>query len=146
MRCRFPSQTICSFYGVEPRFYSLQGCKRWEANADHIEALADDNTTALLVCNPGNPTGQNYSEQHIRSLVQVADRLRLPIIADEVRRPLALTVFERCLTPLDDEFLPIGTALYAPRVMFGHATSTGHKFELILIKSRVRFGLKCELG
>jgi len=77
-------ETICSFYGVEPRFYSLQGCKRWEANADHIEALADDNTTALLVCNPGNPTGQNYSEQHIRSLVQVADRLRLPIIADEV--------------------------------------------------------------
>jgi tyrosine aminotransferase len=53
-------EALADFHGIEPRFYQLLESKGWEADLDHLASLADHNTAAVLVCNPGNPTGQNY--------------------------------------------------------------------------------------
>mmetsp|Transcript_27846 Transcript_27846/g.38495 ORF Transcript_27846/g.38495 Transcript_27846/m.38495 type:complete len:477 (-) Transcript_27846:183-1613(-) len=77
-------ETICSYYGVEPRFYRLLAHSSWEADLNHLQSLVDKNTSALLICNPGNPSGHNYSRHHLSVMVNLAERNRLPIISDEV--------------------------------------------------------------
>ena len=43
-------------------------------------------TKAILICNPGNPTGYLYSKQEIQSLVNLVKKHDLFLIADEVYR------------------------------------------------------------
>ena len=43
-------------------------------------------TKAILICNPGNPTGYLYSKQEIQSLVDLVKKHDLFLIADEVYR------------------------------------------------------------
>ncbi len=54
--------------------------------ADKIEALVTSKTKAILLCNPGNPTGAVYSKQELRQVVQVAKKHDLFVISDEVYR------------------------------------------------------------
>lgn len=54
-----------------------------------IEAFEEkitDKTKAILICNPGNPTGYLYSEEEITKLKDLAIRYDLFLIADEVYR------------------------------------------------------------
>ncbi|MFO8034241.1 MAG: pyridoxal phosphate-dependent aminotransferase [Candidatus Bipolaricaulota bacterium] len=51
-----------------------------------IERLIDRRTSALLFSHPGNPTGVVYSEQELATLVELALKHDLFIIADEVYR------------------------------------------------------------
>ena len=46
-------------------------------------------TRAILICNPGNPTGYLYSEEEIRQLATLARKHDLFLIADEVYREFA---------------------------------------------------------
>lgn len=51
-----------------------------------IEALITDKTKAILICNPGNPTGYLYSEKEILELAAIVKKHNLYLIADEVYR------------------------------------------------------------
>jgi aspartate aminotransferase len=51
-----------------------------------FEAAIGPRTRAILLCNPGNPTGAVYSPAALRSLVELARRRGLFVIADEVYR------------------------------------------------------------
>ncbi len=51
-----------------------------------VERLIDRRTRALLFSHPGNPTGVVYKEQELETLVELALRHDLFIIADEVYR------------------------------------------------------------
>ncbi|MBI1315937.1 aminotransferase class I/II-fold pyridoxal phosphate-dependent enzyme [bacterium] len=51
-----------------------------------IEALVGPKTRAIVVCNPGNPTGSLYSRQELEQLRDLALRKDLFILADEVYR------------------------------------------------------------
>lgn len=44
----------------------------------------DANTAAILVNNPSNPCGSNFSAKHVNDIVSLCERLFLPIIADEI--------------------------------------------------------------
>ena len=44
----------------------------------------DDKTAAILVNNPSNPCGSVFSKEHILDIIDVANKYKLPIIADEV--------------------------------------------------------------
>ena len=46
--------------------------------------MVDENTAAVVVNNPSNPCGSVYSRQHICDILEVCDRLKLPVIADEI--------------------------------------------------------------
>ena len=55
----------------------------WEVDLKDMESQIDANTAAIVVVNPSNPCGSVYSEQHLKDIVALAERRRLPIIADE---------------------------------------------------------------
>jgi len=51
-----------------------------------FEALITPDTKAILICNPGNPTGYLYSEEEIKKLAKIAIKHDLYLVADEVYR------------------------------------------------------------
>ncbi len=51
-----------------------------------FEKLISKKTKAILICNPGNPTGYLYSEEEIKKLAAIAKKHDLFLIADEVYR------------------------------------------------------------
>ena len=51
-----------------------------------FEKLITDRTKALLICNPGNPTGYLYSKEEIMQLADLVKKYDLFLIADEVYR------------------------------------------------------------
>jgi len=53
---------------------------------EDFEKLITDKTKAILICNPGNPTGYLYSKEEIQKLKQIALKHDLFLIADEVYR------------------------------------------------------------
>jgi aspartate aminotransferase len=53
---------------------------------EEFEKLITPNTKAILICNPGNPTGYLYSEDEIEKLKKIVLKHDLFLIADEVYR------------------------------------------------------------
>jgi aspartate aminotransferase len=54
-----------------------------------FEALITPKTKAILICNPGNPTGYLYSKAEISQLAELVKKHDLFLIADEVYREFA---------------------------------------------------------
>ncbi|MDP3312122.1 pyridoxal phosphate-dependent aminotransferase [Lutibacter sp.] len=51
-----------------------------------FEKLITPKTKAILICNPGNPTGYLYSKEEIEKLAEIVKKHNLFLIADEVYR------------------------------------------------------------
>ncbi|WP_299108729.1 pyridoxal phosphate-dependent aminotransferase [uncultured Tenacibaculum sp.] len=56
---------------------------------EDFEKLITPKTKAILICNPGNPTGYLYSKEEIEKLKQIVLKHDLFLIADEVYREFA---------------------------------------------------------
>ncbi len=54
-----------------------------------FEKLITPKTKAILICNPGNPTGYLYSQEEILKLAEIVKKHDLFLIADEVYREFA---------------------------------------------------------
>lgn len=54
-----------------------------------FEKSITDRTRAILICNPGNPTGYLYKKEEIKKLAALAKKHDLFLIADEVYREFA---------------------------------------------------------
>ena len=54
-----------------------------------FEKLISSRTKAILICNPGNPTGYLYSKAELESLKEIVVKNNLFLIADEVYREFA---------------------------------------------------------
>ena len=65
----FPIYELCAaFRHLEVRHFDLIPEKGWEVDLDALEALADHNTVAMVIINPGNPCGNVYSYQHLEKV------------------------------------------------------------------------------
>lgn len=49
-----------------------------------LEGLIDHQTVSIIVNNPSNPCGSVYSKEHLNDIIKIAEKYKLPIIADEV--------------------------------------------------------------
>ncbi len=56
---------------------------------EEFEKLITSKTKAILICNPGNPTGYLYSKEEIKKLAAIVKKHDLFLIADEVYREFA---------------------------------------------------------
>ena len=56
---------------------------------EEFEKLITPKTKAILICNPGNPTGYLYSKDEIKKLAAIVKKHDLFLIADEVYREFA---------------------------------------------------------
>uniref|UniRef100_A0A803LVH8 Aminotransferase class I/classII large domain-containing protein n=1 Tax=Chenopodium quinoa TaxID=63459 RepID=A0A803LVH8_CHEQI len=97
----FPIYQLCaSFRQLEVRHFNLLLARSWEVDLDAVETLADENTVAIVVINPGNPCGNVYSIQHLLRIAEIAKKLGIIVIADEVYGHLAFG---------KNPFVPMGT-------------------------------------
>ncbi|KAF4378925.1 probable aminotransferase TAT2 [Cannabis sativa] len=96
----FPIYELCAaFRHVEVRHFDLVPQNGWEADLDSLEALADHNTVAMVVINPGNPCGNVYRYKYLEKVAEKAKKLKILVIADEVYGHLAFG---------DNPFVPMG--------------------------------------
>lgn len=54
-----------AFCGIQVRHFDLLPQRNWEIDLDAVEHLADDNTVAMVIVNPGNPCGNVFTYQHL---------------------------------------------------------------------------------
>ena len=58
---------------------------------DEFEKVLTDRTKAILICNPGNPTGTQYTKEMMLSLGEFARKHDLFLLSDEVYREFCYT-------------------------------------------------------
>jgi alanine-synthesizing transaminase len=75
--------------GATPVYYRTDPSNQWLPDLDHIARAITPKTRALVVIDPNNPTGAIYPEAMRRSLIDIAERHGLVILADEVYGDLA---------------------------------------------------------
>ena len=62
---------------------------RWELDLDGIRAAFEDGATAILLCNPHNPTGTVHDRDSLAALAELASDFDVAVISDEIHAPLA---------------------------------------------------------
>ena len=62
---------------------------RWELDLDGIRAAFEDGATAMLLCNPHNPTGTVHDRDSLAALAELASEFDVAVISDEIHAPLA---------------------------------------------------------
>ena len=74
--------------GARVRYYHLHSDNRWQPDVNEIRSLVNQNTRALVLINPSNPTGSITPDNTTRELLQFAAERELLVISDEVYREL----------------------------------------------------------
>lgn len=88
---------------MQPRlkYRDCQPANSWQIDLEHVATLVDQKTKCILVNNPSNPVckptnfsflilttlaqcGSVFSREHILDILALANKLRLPLIADEI--------------------------------------------------------------
>lgn len=62
---------------------------RWELDLDGIRAAFEEGATAILLCNPHNPTGTVHHRDSLAALAELADEFGVAVVSDEIHAPLA---------------------------------------------------------
>lgn len=79
-----------SYYDAQPVKYYLNSDDDWSVDVKQMAKEVDDarskgtDVRALVVINPGNPTGSCLSEENVRQIIQLAHEKNLIVMADEV--------------------------------------------------------------
>ena len=73
-----------SLAGGTPVHYRCDEDNGWNPDLADIEAKVTENTHAIVIINPNNPTGAVYSPEIVRGLVDIARRHDLVVMADEI--------------------------------------------------------------
>lgn len=65
----FPYYDVyAQIHHLQVRFYDLLPDKNWEVDLESVLAVADENTVAMLVINPGNPCGNVFTYAHLKKV------------------------------------------------------------------------------
>ena len=56
---------------LQVRHFDLLPEKGWEVDLEAVEALADENTVAIVIINPGNPCGNVYTHPHLKKVLEI---------------------------------------------------------------------------
>jgi alanine-synthesizing transaminase len=70
--------------GGTPVHYLCDESNGWNPDLEDIESKVTENTHALVIINPNNPTGAVYSREIVEGLVDIARRHQLVVFADEI--------------------------------------------------------------
>jgi alanine-synthesizing transaminase len=73
-----------SLSGGKPVHYVCDEQAGWQPDIDDIKKKINENTRAIVVINPNNPTGALYTDQVLLEIVELARRHQLIVFADEI--------------------------------------------------------------
>ncbi|KAJ4729760.1 Tyrosine aminotransferase [Melia azedarach] len=72
----YPLYEACAGHShLEVRRFDLLPEKDWEVDLDAVEALADENTVALVIISPGSPCGNVFPYQYLQKIAETARKL-----------------------------------------------------------------------
>lgn len=77
-------QVITESLGGHVKYYPLKAESNWECDLEAMDKAVDSKTKAIVINNPSNPCGSNFSVEHLVGIAAVARKHGLPIIADEI--------------------------------------------------------------
>ncbi|OWM91069.1 hypothetical protein CDL15_Pgr023402 [Punica granatum] len=80
----YPVGILPARSNLEMRHFDLLPERGWEVDLMGVEKLADENTVAMVIVNPGNPCGNVYSYDHLKKVAEMAKKLGIMVISDEV--------------------------------------------------------------
>lgn len=100
-------RTLAIGHGINVRSYNLLPEQNWEVDLVHLESLIDDKTAALVLTNPSNPCGSVFSRKHLQSIVNLAEKYYLPIIADEIYEHFVFPGTEYCSVSSLSKTVPV---------------------------------------
>lgn len=86
--------------GGVAKHYSCPQERAFSPDIEHMESLIGDRTRAIVVINPNNPSGAVYDRATLNSIVDLAERHGLVVLADEIYDQM---VYD------DAEFVPLAT-------------------------------------
>ncbi|KAM7207478.1 mitochondrial putative alanine aminotransferase [Naviculisporaceae sp. PSN 640] len=134
--------------------YYLDESKNWGTDVDTIKesyeaAKAEGiDVRAIVIINPGNPTGASLSEEDIRNVIDFASKERLVIMADEVYQTNVFIgefiSFKRVLRQLQKEFpgkydgVELASLHSVSKGMVGECGHRGGYFELVNFDEHVQ--------
>lgn len=73
-----------SLGGGRPRHYICDEGAGWLPDLDDIRSKITENTRAIVIINPNNPTGAVYPDDLLRDIVEIARQHQLIVFADEI--------------------------------------------------------------
>ena len=91
-----------SLTGGIPVHYRCDETNGWNPDLEDIESKITENTYAIVIINPNNPTGAVYSEDIVKGLVDIARRHQLVVMADEIYEKI---IFDERTAPPCGELL-----------------------------------------
>lgn len=134
--------------------YYLDESKNWGTDVGTIKEsyeaakAAGIDVRAIVIINPGNPTGASLSEEDIRSVIDFASQERLVIMADEVYQTNVFIgefiSFKRVLRQLQKEFpgkydgVELASLHSVSKGMVGECGHRGGYFELVNFDEHVQ--------
>ena len=74
---------LISFYGGEPKVVLCREEDGYHLDVDRLRAAITDRTKALLLINPGNPTGVVYTSEELQEIAELVESHDLLVISDE---------------------------------------------------------------
>ncbi|XP_018330817.1 tyrosine aminotransferase [Agrilus planipennis] len=77
-------RTLAENLGVTVKMYNLLPEANWEIDLNHMESQIDEDTAAIIINNPSNPCGSIFDYNHLKDILDVAEKYKIPIIADEI--------------------------------------------------------------
>ncbi|ORJ92536.1 aspartate aminotransferase [Prescottella equi] len=69
--------------GLEPRYVATQAECGWRLDCEAIGRAITPRTSAIIICNPNNPTGSVPTRRELSDLLDLADRHDLYVFSDE---------------------------------------------------------------
>ncbi len=70
--------------GGTPHHYLCDEAKEWNPDLKDMRSKINENTRAIVIINPNNPTGALYSDDILKEIIQIAREHQLVIFADEI--------------------------------------------------------------
>ena len=70
--------------GGTPRHYLCDEANEWNPDLNDMRSKITENTRAIVIINPNNPTGALYSDDILKEIIQIAREHELVIFADEI--------------------------------------------------------------
>lgn len=64
--------------------YYLDESNGWQPDVEDIKSKINDKTRAIILINPNNPTGTNWSESTLKQIIDLAVKNNLVIFSDEI--------------------------------------------------------------
>jgi aspartate/methionine/tyrosine aminotransferase len=103
-----PYLAFVRFFGGTAQTYRCIEEEGWRPDLDDIRAKITENTAAMVLINPNNPTGAVYPPKTIQALIDIAGEFGIPLISDEVYDRLVYDLFPTSTAALAKDVPVIG--------------------------------------